>query len=74
MRLVCYIAKATADILQQDDDCPIVPIEETITNDSAMSHVLDTLSKAQQSSSQSDAILLSQGDQVIIIYNVILAQ
>ena len=52
-----------ADVLQDDsEECnnPNI-IDETTTDDSIMSRVVDVLSSVERTASQSDAVLVSQG-------------
>ena len=50
-----------AEVLQQDDfeECDSLNIDETTTDDSIMSHVVDVLSSVEHTASQSDAVLVT---------------
>lgn len=52
-----------AEVLQQDDseECDSPNIDETTTDDSIMSRVVDVLSSVERTASKSDAVLVSQG-------------
>ena len=58
-----YKTAIYADVLQDDsEECnnPNI-IDETTTDDSIMSRVVDVLSSVERTASQSDAVLVSQG-------------